>query len=172
MMMRNLITRTLTHNQCSSVLSQQQHHNHHQHQQLRLYTSGGPPKVLVEKRHDYNVASSRDLKSLLDADNAPLVIDVREPSEVASGRVPAKRYVNIPIGVIFQVFQLSPGDFEERLGVVKPRSDDEIVVFCLRGYRSTWALQAMHEFGFSNSKHFSGGWQCWSKDFPADKVVG
>lgn len=130
-----------------------------------MSSAGGEgPRIERELRDKYIIPTAADLKSKL---AEVYLIDVREPHEVASGRVEeACKYVNIPIGQIFASLSLSDQDFATRFGVEKPNDDDDVVAMCLAGIRSTWALQVLHKFGYRNSKHFPGGWLDWSNNFP------
>lgn len=129
-----------------------------------------PPKLEKELRSAFVVPTALELKSKVDCNDIYL-IDVRENHEVATGRVNAKRYVNVPVGEIFFAMSLSPADFMAKHKVPKPDfEDDDIVLMCLGGIRSTWALQILHTFGYNKSRHFPGGWSEWNKHFPESSV--
>jgi len=136
-------------------------------QQLRFYTDQQvPPKFEKEDRAAFTIHNIEDFKTLIEK-NKIYLFDVREPSEVAQGRPPAKRYLNLPIGQVVSCMRLSPEEFKEKYGAEKPnKHDSEIVTMCLAGVRSTWALQAFHEFGFVKARHFPGGWAAWNKAYP------
>lgn len=129
--------------------------------------------IVREERPQFAVLSPDKLKALVDQDQVYLV-DVREPFEVDAGRVPAKRYVHVPLAQVLPGFQLSPEEFERRFGSVKPGLEDgsEVVVMCRSGVRSTWALQALHHLGFDESRHFPGGWLSWNSTYPDVNVKG
>jgi len=93
-----------------------------------------------ETRKEYYL-TAEEFKSAIEKDEV-YVIDVREPYEVENGRVPAKRYVNIPLGCIFTAFMMSDEEFEQHFKVPKFQKHDKIVTMCLLGIRSTFACIA------------------------------
>lgn len=151
-------------------------HHHHQQQRViiskwtRSYSTGEKnrgPVLSKELRAEFVVPTAADLKSKL---AEVYLIDVREPHEVASGRVEgAKRYLNLPIGQVVASLRLTPPEFSAKYGAEMPgKEDDDVVIMCLAGIRSTWALQAYHEAGFTKVKHFPGGWAEWKQTYPHD----
>lgn len=129
-----------------------------------------PPKLEKELRSAYVVPTALEMKSKVD-DNNVYLIDVRENYEAAAGRVNAKRYLNVPVGEIFLAMSLSPADFLAKHKAPKPDfEDDDIVLMCLGGIRSTWALQILHTYGYNKCRHFPGGWSEWNKNFPEDSI--
>ncbi|XP_076816239.1 thiosulfate:glutathione sulfurtransferase-like [Clavelina lepadiformis] len=119
--------------------------------------------INIETGKEYTV-SLEELRKLVDDDDDEVVlIDVRQPNEVAKGRVPCKRYVNIPVGAMFAALSMNDDDFKKEYGIEKPGKEDDIVFMCLGGVRSTWAFQVAQHFGFSKSKHYPGGWAEWSR---------
>ena len=120
----------------------------------------------IETRKEYAL-TAEEFKKAVD-DDSVYVVDVREPFEVANGRVPAKQYVNIPLGFIFFALRMPDDTFQKKFGVRKPATDENMVFMCHSGVRSTFALQAGQELNYKNSKHYSGGWAGWLKNFPED----
>jgi adenylyltransferase/sulfurtransferase len=89
------------------------------------------------------------LKARLDAGNAPVILDVREPYEVATCRIAGSK--TIPLG-----------ELPRRLGELDPA--DEIVVHCRSGGRSAKAVGILREAGYSRATNLSGGILRWIKD--------
>ena len=83
-----------------------------------------------------------ELWARIDAGTAPLVVDVRAPSEHAHGHVPGS--VSIPLPHLL-----------ERKGVI-PR-DREVVVHCQGGYRSSIAASLLAREGWTNVSDLVGG---------------
>ena len=82
-----------------------------------------------------------------------LVLDVREPAEVAAGQLP--NAVNIPRGVLeFQI-----GNHPTFTG----QQDADIIVYCQSGGRSALATEALHKLGFSKAVSMAGGYKAWSE---------
>jgi len=88
-----------------------------------------------------------DLHGLLAQPSAPLVLDVREPWELALACLPTT--VNIPMGQL-------PDRIDE-LDVTR-----SIVVMCHHGNRSRQVAIYMKQNGFSHVINLSGGIEAWS----------
>jgi molybdopterin/thiamine biosynthesis adenylyltransferase/rhodanese-related sulfurtransferase len=87
-----------------------------------------------------------ELKRRIDAGNAPVILDVREPDEIAICRIPGS--TTIPLGQLPQ-----------RLGELDPAA--EIVVHCKSGARSAKAVGILRQAGFANAGNLSGGILRW-----------
>ena len=95
------------------------------------------------------------LKELLASPQPPLVLDVREPWELAKARLPGT--LDIPMNQIPQ-----------RLAEL-PR-DRPIVVMCHGGGRSTKVAHFLLQNGFSQVANLTGGIHAWAND--VDPGVG
>jgi len=94
--------------------------------------------------------SVEDLKKKFAANDDFILIDVREPEEFASSRIPGS--VLIPKAAFFDATAL------DRL----PR-DKEIILHCRSGVRSAHCLAIIQGAGFMNSRHLGGGILAWEK---------
>lgn len=74
------------------------------------------------------------------------IIDVREPSEFASGHIPGAKL--IPLGQLMR-----------RLSEVSP--NEECVVVCRSGSRSSMAVQYLQQQGYSKVHNLMGGMNYW-----------
>ncbi len=94
--------------------------------------------------------SARELAALLDDASAqnPLLLDVREPHEVAVAALPGA--VTIPLG-----------ELDARLGELDPTAPT--VVYCHLGVRSATALARLEAAGFARARHLAGGIDAWSR---------
>ena len=90
------------------------------------------------------------LKKKFAANDDFILIDVREPEEFASSRIPGS--VLIPKAAFFDATAL------DRL----PR-DKEIILHCRSGVRSAHCLAIIQGAGFMNSRHLGGGILAWEK---------
>ncbi|MEO5897569.1 MAG: molybdopterin-synthase adenylyltransferase MoeB [Vicinamibacterales bacterium] len=122
---------------------------------------GDNPSILELKAYDGYCSSSqrpglgeatemditvRELKDRMDRGDAPILIDVREPSEHAICQIPGA--------------QLIPqGQLAQRLGEFDPAA--EIVVHCKMGGRSARAIAMMRQHGFINARNLTGGVLAW-----------
>jgi molybdopterin/thiamine biosynthesis adenylyltransferase/rhodanese-related sulfurtransferase len=93
--------------------------------------------------------SVTDLKRRIDAGRAPVILDVREPSEVA-------------ICCIFGSLRIPLGELPQRLGELDAAA--EIVVHCKSGARSARAVSLLQEKGFTRTSNLTGGISQWIKE--------
>jgi rhodanese-related sulfurtransferase len=90
--------------------------------------------------------SAQQLETMLKAEQPPLVIDVREPFELARGFIPGS--VHIPMGAIaFRLDELP--------------HDRAIVVYCHLGERSWSVAHFLARRGFREVKSLHGGIEAW-----------
>ena len=87
-----------------------------------------------------------ELKARMDQGNAPVVIDVREPHEHAICSIPGA--ILIPVG-----------ELPQRLDELDRQQ--EVVVHCRGGGRSTRSVAMMREKGFSRARNLKGGVIAW-----------
>ena len=94
--------------------------------------------------------SVEDLKKKFAANDDFILIDVREPDEFASSRIPGS--LLIPKAGFFDATALD----------LLPR-DKEIILHCRSGVRSAHCLAIIQGAGFMNSRHLGGGILAWEK---------
>lgn len=94
--------------------------------------------------------SVEELKKKFEANDDFILIDVREPEEFASSRIPGS--VLIPKAHFFDATALD----------LLPR-DKEIILHCRSGVRSAHCLAIIQGAGFMNSRHLGGGILAWEK---------
>lgn len=90
-----------------------------------------------------------DVKERLDRGEKLQIVDVREPSEVASGKIPGA--MNIPLSQI-----------TERIPEINP--DVETIMVCRSGSRSAKACEYLMGHGFHQVKNMMGGMLGWHGD--------
>ncbi|KAJ8727394.1 hypothetical protein PYW07_001513 [Mythimna separata] len=90
-----------------------------------------------------------------------VIIDVREPDEVAStGKIPSS--INIPLDTIEGTLEsMSQEDFRCRFQREKPSTNDELVFYCKSGRRASLAMEKALKLGYKNSKNYLGSWSEW-----------
>ena len=79
-----------------------------------------------------------------------LIIDVREPDELAEIAYNVKDIKNIPLG-----------ELESRLAEVP--KDKQVIVVCKSGGRSSKAYELLKGKGFENISNMEGGMEAWSE---------
>ena len=98
-----------------------------------------------------------DLAKQLACDRPPLVLDVREPAEFATARIPGS--INVPRGVLEQACEW---DYEETIPELARRGVDSIVVVCRSGNRSVLAADVMQQLGFADVVSLKTGVRGWN----------
>jgi rhodanese-related sulfurtransferase len=82
---------------------------------------------------------------------APVILDVRSPSEYRAAHVPGA--INIPFQAV-----------GARYGELSLSTDATIVVYCAHGPRAAWAGHALREAGYSHVLYLEGHMTAWRKD--------
>ncbi len=93
--------------------------------------------------------SPLELKARLERADAPLILDVREPEEIAIASFP--HALHIPLG-----------DLPARLSELDPAR--EIVVVCHHGIRSMQAAIYLSRAGFEHVSNLAGGIDAWAEE--------
>ena len=93
-----------------------------------------------------------ELKRRLDQGERILILDVREPWEVATASIPGT--LNIPMG-----------DIPSRLAELDP--DHEVIVMCHHGVRSAQVAMYLTRSGFERVLNLAGGIDGWSEIEPS-----
>jgi phage shock protein E len=92
-----------------------------------------------------------DLATLIAANDAPFILDVRTQKEFAAGHVPGA--VNIP-----------HTELEARLAELNDHQDDTIIVYCRSGKRAGMAEEKLQQNGFTEISDLDGHMLGWEKD--------
>jgi rhodanese-related sulfurtransferase len=98
-----------------------------------------PAEIVQEAKSVVSGVSAEAAREQRDATPHTLVIDVREPSEVAASAVPGA--LNIPRGVL-----------EMQVGQVVPEHDAPVLVCCASGGRAALAARSLQDMGYTNVK--------------------
>jgi rhodanese-related sulfurtransferase len=89
------------------------------------------------------------LKARLERGESVLILDVREPFEIALAPFPGATHIPM-------------GDIPSRLSELDP--DQETVVVCHHGVRSAQVAMYLAQNGFESVLNLSGGIDAWSED--------
>ena len=93
-----------------------------------------------------------DVKRRLDKGEKIHLVDVREPAEVAEFNIGG---THIPLGRIQNM----------QVDEIENLKDEELIVYCRSGNRSTQASLIMETLGFKNVKNLQGGMLAWKEKF-------
>ena len=90
-----------------------------------------------------------------DGDEAFVLLDVREPAEVAAASIAAATVVSM-------------GEVKSRLSELEEYADDRVVVMCHHGARSLQVTAFLRQQGFDHVHSMAGGIDLWSRDIDPD----
>jgi rhodanese-related sulfurtransferase len=91
----------------------------------------------------------KETKALMDGENPPLLIDCREIHEFEFCRIEGA--VLMPLS-----------EFDGKAEGLFRHVDQEAIVYCHHGVRSLYAVQYLHDKGFTNTLSMKGGIDVWS----------
>ena len=94
--------------------------------------------------------SPEELARRLRSDRAPLVLDVRDPPELAGEFGQLSGALNIPLAQLHQ-----------RVGELSTHKTRDIVVVCRTGRRSEAAARILQDSGFERVSVLKGGMTAW-----------
>ncbi|MEO8376870.1 MAG: rhodanese-like domain-containing protein [Candidatus Sumerlaeota bacterium] len=95
--------------------------------------------------------SPAELKQRLDGGEKIVLIDVREPEEVAICQIEGS--LKIPMG-----------DIPSRVTELEEFADDEVIVYCHHGVRSGHVQRFLLNHGFANVRNLVGGIDRYASD--------
>ena len=99
-----------------------------------------------------------ELKNRLDAGEELLILDVREPGEVAISSIGE---LHIPLGQL-----------PARIHELEAYREEPIVVVCRSGARSGRAVQYLQALAFQNPLNLKGGMMAWRDEVDPSLPVG
>ena len=106
-------------------------------------------KLVEEAKKEIQEIDVHELRQNLPKGGFTL-IDVREPQEVARGKINGA--VAIPRGVLELQIDQAVSNF-----------DEPIVLYCGGGNRSALAAQSLKKMGFTSVSSLIGGWKAWTE---------
>src|SRR5436190_18905942 len=92
-------------------------------------------ELLQQVRAEIDEIDAAQANSLLDSEEAPLLLDVRERDEWEEGHIPGA--IHVP-----------RGHLESRIEQAAPDHRRPVLVYCSAGNRSAFAAQTLHELGY------------------------
>ncbi len=109
-----------------------------------------------------------DLAKQLAAGHKYILLDVREPGEFCSLRIPGS--INVPRGVLEQSCEW---EYDETVAELAGGREREIVLICRSGYRSVLAADVMQQMGFTHVVSLRSGVRGWNdSELPLEDADG
>ncbi|HET6982756.1 MAG TPA: molybdopterin-synthase adenylyltransferase MoeB [Myxococcaceae bacterium] len=105
-------------------------------------------QLLEQARAVVTEVSPESVAARLRSDDAPVLLDVREPDETAEGHLPGALLV-------------PRGNLELRVERMVDR-DREVVIYCGSGVRSVLAARTLLDLGYARVSSLAGGYGRWS----------
>jgi|SRR5262245_13818497 len=91
----------------------------------------------------------RTVKQMLDSGEKFVLLDCREPSEVAAARIAGSTHIPMR-------------DIPARLADLQPHKTERVIVHCHHGGRSLRVAQFLRQQGFEQAQSMAGGIDTWS----------
>lgn len=105
-------------------------------------------KIANEAQANVQHCSIEDVQAGLNAHEDFTLVDVREESEFAAGKIPS-------------AIHLSKGIIERDIEKTIPDATRKLVLYCGGGFRSAMAAENLQKMGYENVYSMDGGWTAW-----------
>ena len=105
-------------------------------------------KLVADSKTRISQVDIHQVSEWLDSDKKFYLIDVREESEWAYGRLPCS-------------IQIGKGIIERDIERAIPDKDATLVLYCGGGFRSALAAESLQKMGYTNAISMDGGWRSW-----------
>ena len=113
-------------------------------------------ELLQDAKASTEEVDARGAQELLEGEDAPLLVDVRERDEWEQGRIPGAVHV-------------SRGHLESRIEGVAPDRSRPVLLYCAQGNRSAFAAKTLSELGYERTISLAGGYTDWQQNgLPTD----
>jgi phage shock protein E len=107
-------------------------------------------KLVDEAKREIKEIDPAELKRMQQAQENFMLLDVREPDEVAEGAIAGAK-------------PLPRGQLEYKIDTITTDKEQPIVCYCGGGGRSALAAQSLQKMGFKNVKSLAGGYKGWKE---------
>jgi rhodanese-related sulfurtransferase len=107
-------------------------------------------ELVAQAKKEIREVDPSDLKNMQESQEDFILIDVREPDEVAQGVIDGA--VTVPRGLI-----------EYKIDTVTIDKDAKIVCYCGGGGRSALAASNLKRMGYKNVMSLAGGYKKWKQ---------
>jgi rhodanese-related sulfurtransferase len=113
-------------------------------------------KLCEDARANVKEISAEEVADRIAKGSSFTLVDVREESEFAKGRIKTARH-------------MGRGIIERDIEKAIPDLDADIVLYCGGGYRSALSAESVQRMGYRNVKSMAGGWRGWTaKGLPTE----
>jgi rhodanese-related sulfurtransferase len=125
---------------------------------LTAVTSMGATACAEDAKSSFKTISVSEANEIL-GKTGVIFLDVREPGELQSGRIPGA--FNIPLGSV-----------EAKIEKQVTDKAATIVVYCQGGRRSVTASKRLVQMGYRNVLNMDGGYKAWLKaGYPVQQII-
>jgi len=105
-------------------------------------------ELVAEIKKNITECTVEDVKNMKSSNEDFILVDTREESEFAEGRI--KGAIHIGRGII-----------ERDIHLHIPDKEQKVVLYCGGGFRSALAAHNLQLMGYSNIISMDGGWKGW-----------
>lgn len=106
--------------------------------------------IVADAKSRIREVTADDVHQRLEGGDPIMLIDTREESEFARGRLPGARH-------------LCKGIIERDIEAAVPDLDAPLVLYCGGGFRSALAADNLRKMGYRNVVSMDGGWRVWTE---------
>jgi sulfur-carrier protein adenylyltransferase/sulfurtransferase len=107
--------------------------------------------LLQQVKSEIEEVDAAQARDLVESDEPPLLLDVREEDEWNEGHIPGA--IHVPRGFL-----------ESRIENAAPDQSRPVVVYCAGGARSAFAAKTLEELGYENVVSLAGGYTDWKRN--------
>jgi len=106
----------------------------------------------------FYLVNANDVHTTMKVNGEVVIIDVRTPEEVSTGRIPGALAINLR-------------ELSKNASLLPAKLDTPIYVYCKEGIRSAYALTSLRLLGYTNSYNVFGGIDAWKEaGYPVEDV--
>ena len=118
----------------------------------------GYRELLQEAKASIEEVDARRAQELLEDEDSPLLVDVRERDEWEQGRIAGA--VHVP-----------RGHLESKIEAAAPDRSRAVLLYCSAGNRSAFAAKTLADLGYEDVVSLAGGFTDWKRNGDRKSVV-
>jgi len=119
-------------------------------------------KLLAQAKKEAGEMEPTVLKTMLDKEEAVIILDIRESEQRAEGEIYAD-----------ESYAITRGNLEFEIGNRVKDKNAIIVTYCRGGSRGALAAQTLRHLGYKNATNLKGGLKGWAKaGYPVETGLG